>query len=431
MIRTLLGSTALLSAVMFSVQAANATTAKVSPTPTMATPQFKISGQTSFNSYFFNNKRLFKPGSDTDSSCSRQKYGRGQLFTVDSSRLKFAVEGKTDPGMDYGLVFVFDGNTDKDKIVREDYLFFGGSWGKILGGDTFGVEGTMAFGGYDQWGGTGFMDSGMIDRVVNVTTGAPRSIDLVGETGRTTKLTYLTPRYYGIQGGVSYTPNSEHKGEKTIEARRSTATPREPFTTDNIASGINFIHKFVSGFEMGLSATSVFAKSHSEFRGAPPRKNVASYAFGGTFSYVGVGFSVEYGNNGRSLTFKEGSPKSNAGQFIDFGLSYMWGATKFSTGYYYGERKTIGGTVKSQYYGLVSPFVRKKAKTNAVSAAIDHKLAPGLGVYFEYAHFHMKNPAATSDAARVNDVLSGCKQFVGSTKSNTANVFIVGSRVVF
>jgi hypothetical protein len=42
----------------------------------------------------------------------------------------------------------------KTKIVREDYLYFGGSWGKIYAGDTYGVQSTMAFGGYDQWGGT-------------------------------------------------------------------------------------------------------------------------------------------------------------------------------------------------------------------------------------------------------------------------------------
>lgn len=422
MIRTLFGSTVLLSSALFTVQA-NAATAKVSPTPTMATPQFKISGQSSFNSYFFNNKKLFKPGDDVDSSCKRQKFGRGQLFAVDSSRLKFVVEGKTDVGMEYGLVFVFDGNTDKDKIVREDYLFFGGTWGKIYAGDTFGVEGTMAFGGYDQWGGPGFMDSGVKDRVVNQTTGAPMSVDLAGETSRTTKFTYMTPRVYGLQGGVSYTPNSEHKGERTIEARRSIGSPPQPFTTDNIASGINFIHKFMNGFEMGLSATSIFAKTHSEFRGAPPRKNVASYAFGGTVGYAGAGFSVEYGNNGRSFAFKQAGKKANAGQFLDFGLSYMWGATKFSTGYYYAWRKALGG-------GISSDFIKQKARTNAVSAAIDQKLAPGLGVYFEYSRFKMKNPAAIAEAKRVNDALGKCG-FIGPTKSNTANVFVVGSRVVF
>ena len=120
----------------------------------LETPSLKISGGTSFNSWFFHNdvKRLQTDAGD--SPCGLVRYGRDQLFTVDDSRLRFAVDGKLDSGMEYGLVFVFDGATDATKAVREDYIFFSGSWGKITIGDTFGVQGTMSFGGYDQWGGT-------------------------------------------------------------------------------------------------------------------------------------------------------------------------------------------------------------------------------------------------------------------------------------
>lgn len=151
MVRTLLGSTALLSVLLITPQAQAAET---SPSPAMETPQLKLSGETSFNSYFFNNKRLFratKPGDDQ--VCSQRKYGRGQLFAVDNSRLKVNVDGRTDPGMEYGLAFVFDGNTDADKFVRDAYMYFGGTWGKIYAGDTKGVEDSMAFGGFDNWGG--------------------------------------------------------------------------------------------------------------------------------------------------------------------------------------------------------------------------------------------------------------------------------------
>jgi hypothetical protein len=422
MVRTLLGSTALLSIFLITPQAQAAET---SPSPAMETPQLKLSGQTSFNSYFFNNKRLFKatkPGDDQE--CSRRKYGRGQLFAVDNSRLKVNVDGRTDPGMEYGLVFVFDGNTDADHFVREDYLYFGGTWGRIYAGDTKGVESSMSFGGYDNWAATGFLDGGTLSRVVNETTGTVDSIDLVGETSRDTKLTYLTPRKYGFQVGVSYTPRTEHRGEQTIESGRSVLSPKKPFTTDNIASGINFIHKFTNGIETGLSATSIFAQTHPEFKGAPARRNTASFALGGTISYLNFGFSAEYGNNGKSQQLKMGGNKVNAGQFIDFGLSYKWGATKLSAGYFYGWRKALGGEITSN-------FVSRRAKTNAVAAAIDHKLAPGLGVYAEYENFQMKNPAALAEGRRINELLKKCGDFRGPVKSNKANVFVVGSRVVF
>ena len=137
MVRTLLGSTALLSFLLATLQAQAAETA---PSPAMETPQLKLSGQSSFNSYFYNNKRLFKATrADGNQVCSQRKYGRGQLFAVDNSRLKVNVDGRTDPGMEYGLVFVFDGNTDADHFVREDYLYFAGTWGRIYAGDTKGV----------------------------------------------------------------------------------------------------------------------------------------------------------------------------------------------------------------------------------------------------------------------------------------------------
>lgn len=428
MVRTLLGSTALLSVFLITPQAQAAET---SPSPAMETPQLKLSGQTSFNSYFFNNKRLFRatrPESDPQ-VCSRRKYGRGQLFAVENSRLKVNVDGRTDPGMEYGLVFVFDGDTNADHFVREDYLYFGGTWGRIYAGDTKGVESSMSFGGYDQWGATGFLDGGTLPRVVNDTTGAIPSIDLVGETSRDTKLTYITPRKYGFQVGVSYTPRTEHRGEQPIESERSLLPSKKPFTTDNIASGINFIHKFTNGVETGLSATSIFAQTHPEFRSAPPRRNVASFALGGTISYSNFGFSAEYGNNGKSQQLKRVGNQSvgnkvNAGQFVDFGVSYKWGATKLSAGYYYGWRKALGG-------GETKDFVSHKAKTNALAAAIDHKLAPGLGIYAEYENFQMKNPAALAEGRRINALLKKCNDFKGPVKSNKANVFVVGSRVVF
>lgn len=384
----------------------------------LQTPKLSISGATSFNSWFFNNNKKLKNNNEKNSPCNLQKYGRGQLFTVDDGRLRFAVDGKLDTGMEYGLVFVLDGATNKVNTLRENYLFFGGTWGKIFAGDTYGVPSTMSFGGFSEWGGTGFLNSGgNMDRVVNFTTGTLVTDLITGDTSRDTKLTYLTPRWNGIQIGISYTPRSEHRGEQEINSVTSTSSPKEPFDTDNIANGINFIHKFANGFEMALSATSAFAgKTHPEFRGGVPRERTASFAFGGDFSYNNIGFGLEYGNNLRSRQIK--NHKTNAGQFIDFGLSYTWGATKFSTGYYYGWRKA-----------LLTSNTSKKAITNAVSAAVDQKLAPGLGVYIEYAHFSMKNSAALAEAARTNKI-NTC-DFTGGVKSNKANVFVVGSRLVF
>lgn len=419
MVRNLFGSTALVGALFIlsstSVMAAEPTA--------LQTPTLTFSGNTSFNSWFFQNDKKYFNNNRDNSVCNLQRYGRGQLFSVDDARLKAAVKGTLDTGMEYGLVFVLDASVGETKTLRENYLFFGGSWGKIYAGDTVGVLSTMSFGGFDQWGGTGFIDGGDFDRVVNYTTGTFHSVNLVGDTSRDTKFTYLTPRWAGLQFGITYVPRTEHRGEQNINSITSTVTPKQPFDTDNISNGINFIHKFANGFEMALSATSVFAaNTHAETPAAARRRKTFSYALGGTFSYADIGFSVEYGNNGRSREYRD--HHTNAGQFIDFGLSYKWGATKFSTGYYYSLRKAWAARD-------VASLTRRSrnATTSAVSAAVDQKLAPGLGVYIEYAHFNMKNPLARAEAAR-NNASNKC-DFTRGVPSNNANVFVVGSRLVF
>ncbi len=388
----------------------------------LALPTLTISGQTSFNTWFYHNNRTTVAGDAADTAADRRGYGGGPLFSMDDARLRFSIDGKTDLGLRYGFISVLDGDTSAGNTLRENYIFLDGSWGKFYVGDTYGVLSTMAFGGWDNWCGTKFLD-GDFERVVNFTTGAVRSLNLVGDTSRATKMTYMTPRWKGVQLGITYTPRSEHLGEEGVNAITSTSSTKKPFDINNIACGVNFIHKFINDFEMALSATTVFAHTKSEWKGAPHRKSVGSFAMGSSFSYQDLGFSMEYGNNGSSQQLA-GQNLSNAGQFLDFGLSYTWGPTKFGTGYYYSWRNALGGDVDP------SSYTKVKARTNAVTAAVDHKMAPGMIVYFEYANFLMKNPAAADEANRMNTLL-GDSPFTGTTPNNRSNAFVVGSRLVF
>lgn len=52
---------------------------------------------------------------------------------------------------------------------------WGGSWGRLTLGDTYGVEDTMPFGGFDPMVGTGGFD-GHFDRVVNLEVPSPALI---------------------------------------------------------------------------------------------------------------------------------------------------------------------------------------------------------------------------------------------------------------
>jgi hypothetical protein len=429
----------------------------------MSTPKLTISGQSTFNAWWFRNKDQKFRNDETFGNAANpigtdnadaQGYGRGYLFTMDDSSFKFDVSGKTDPGMDYGFVVVLNTDTQQtsyDKTIKENYIWMGGSWGRLTMGDTDGVEDIMAFGGSDVLGGTGGFD-GNFKRVVNFVTGTIHDVDLVGDTEKATKVTYQTPRYYGFQGGISFTPQARHLGEGKINSNRDYGKngERDAFDSRSIAGGLNFLNKWNNGFEWGLSGTAIFAQTHPETRGATwlianqagatvvsgsgNRKDTRAYAIGTVMRYAGFEFGFEFGDNGKSHEVKDLSAatgvKTNGGWFIDTGLAYNWGPTKLSVGYYYGKRKS------AQLNADQTTFSKAKNRTNIMSASVDHKLAPGVGVYFEYAHYDMKNTGFNVDAMLHNSLNAGTPAAPASVTGpvgpkQKSDAFVLGTKVKF
>ena len=435
-----------------------------SETPALAAPKLTISGQSNFNAWWFDNDRKVITPIPANSGCEYVGKGRGYLFTVDDARLKFDITGKTDPGMDYGFTIVVDADTNKQKNIKENYLYFGGSWGKLTMGDVDGVEDTMAFYGGDPLGGTGGFD-GNFDRVINFTTGAVVSPDLVGDTSRSTKIIYHTPRWKGLQAGVSYTPRTQHRGQAKADTLRGTkfaeyGANREIFDKHSFAGGVNFINKFTNGWELALSGTFIFGEAHApcKMNGRFIRndlpvlssyglgngsytinnkfKDTGAFALGFLNSFKGFEWGGEFGWNGRShevssVTYRNPAnvtttAKSKDSWFIDTGLAYNWGATKLSGGYFYGHRKAAA------YNAVTDTVGSKTAKTHIFSTALDHKLAPGVLVFGEYAHYQMSNKGASLDAAIANYANGNYRSnsYYG-VRSGKSNAFVLGTKIKF
>lgn len=446
----LLGSTALLGAALFINEANAAETVK----PVLEAPKLTISGQSTFNAWWFENKQqkfvdgeaFGHNGNGSAGGKDTQGYGRGYLFTTDNSTLQFDLNGKTDPGMNYGFTVVLNTDTNQtsyDKTIKENYVWAEGSWGRVQLGNALGVEGNMVFGGASVLGGTGGYD-GNFNRVVNFVTGTINDVTLIGDTGRATKVTYQTPRYYGLQAGISFTPQQDHLGEAKINTGSHYKKEKDAYDKRSIAAGLNFLNKWDSGFELGLSATAIFAKTQPEYTGATwtiydedgnlfatgsgNRKDTKAYALGTVMRYAGFELGFQFGDNGKSHQLKDFSKvtgvKQKGSWFTNTGVAYNWGSTKVSTGYYYGN----GGDYKHN-------GDKFKNRTHIMTASIDHKLAPGLGVYFEYAHYDMKNEAY-DDAAQLHNSLNGAGIGDGIVAGpvgpkQKSNAFVLGTKVKF
>ncbi|MEB3702968.1 Porin [Candidatus Bealeia paramacronuclearis] len=453
------------SSVIFDVTAS-------APMATSQAPVITVSGQASFNARWFHNKNQkvrndsnlgqnFAANATTNQVINEQNfqvftplplnlstvegYGRGYMFTMDDTSLKFALDGTTDYDMDYGAVIIVNGDTEQvsgelttyDKTIKESYVWAGGTYGRIITGDTDGVESMMAFGGADPLGGTGGFD-GTFDRALNPVTGTITTVDLVGSTGKATKITYQTPRFYGLQAGVTFTPQNNHLGEAKANTSRDYGSDvvLGPVDRRNIAGAINFQNEFENGLQLNASLTGIFAKTQPEFTGAQwfltdvngvivsqgsgNQKNTASYAIGGGLSYKDFEFGIEFGDNGKSHEIKDLAAKTkgvhkNAGWFINTGVAYTYGPTKVSFGYMYAKRNGLGlnGTVQNNNVN----YFKAKNRTNIFTFSVDQKLSAGAGIYFEYAHYDMKNEGFNVDAMLINSlnsVLSNGNLFTAS-----------------
>lgn len=405
-------------------------------------PSLKFSGQTEVNYYGL--KQNVREGNNGK--------GNGHHMAVDYSKVNFDVFGKTKAfgGLEYSALLALSGNAD-DGAPIENRIKLKNEWGTLIAGNTRGVDDFMAVGSFSVMGATGGV-AGNYDNVVNVSTGAVISKDLVGRPKDATKVSYVTPRLNGIQAGITFTPSTAHKGDHKLETTNPKAAKSQPFDKNQVGVGLNFKEKFGNGIETNLSATAIFGNTQAPVRLTKLKQplsyhNTQAYMLGAHFKYKDWEIGGEFIDNGKSRvashnlgSYLDSAPKgadgkydftrarfdraqkSNAGQAYSVALGYTLGVHKWAVGYY-GSTKNI----QSGY---------NKAKANVYSATWDRKLAPGLGIYAEANYVDMKTDKKAADDQ--NSLKKGAKELGLSDsdlndgiRSNKATVFVVGTKLKF
>lgn len=428
--KLLLNSSAAAIALCFSALHATPTNAATAPGEK---PVLKISGESKFNAQFFqNNNKDLKNNTLKD----RNEKSNRTHFSVEDTRINFQIVGKADcfSKIRYDWLVGLTGDNDKETIV-ENRLRVKGQWGTFLIGDHYGVENFMARGAFAVMGATGGFDGAWHD-VVNVPTGVLFTTDLVGTTKYATKATYLTPRFYGLQAGFSYTPNSEHRANGKPHNQTSIKKPPEAFNVNSWAGGVNFQHEFANSLQVSLSATGILAKTKPpqknpkslndahRFYEAGPRKDTAAYALGGTVEYRGFEVGGEWVDNGRSrqpaqnsgIATPQGTLISgfNAGRAYSFATGYTHDLDKVALGYYHSERKFSG----------------PKSKANVYSLTYDHQLAPGLSLIAEANQFDLKTSQAALNAQKA--IYDGAdNKPAAPTTNNKGHAILFGGKFKF
>lgn len=340
--------------------------------------------------------------------------GNGKDTNVrNTNEVDIKVSGKADSGLAYGAVIALAADATPSDSTNNtlandvnstySYIFVEDAFGRVeLGGnvsavDTLQVDASnlaSATGGINgDWyyfvntnflaGSSGFITSS--DLPVGQGYATTLGVDGGPNDGvNANKLTYYTPRFSGVQFGVSFTPDTNGYGNANGFAAENQVG------AENVVSlGLNYAGQF--------DQVAVNAAATGEFGSATARnqEDLSAYNLGATLSYAGFSVGGSYANWGESLQVKTTpTTKLDDADFWTAGLGYEVGPFSASVTY-------------------LDATYQNNDTTNLVFGA-DYKLAQGLIPYVEVAKFDL-DPSNTAAVTTKND----------------GTLFLVGTQVNF
>jgi outer membrane protein OmpU len=364
--KLLLGTTAILGAVSFATVAAAADA-----------PRVTVGGFIDFQAAQFD---------DDAAAASTNDYG----FRNDTE-IHLSVDGKTDAGLGYGAVIELEADATNDTTNSGEnsdrtYVYLDGNWGRFeLGTNTDAATAlkvdastiARATGGID---GDWFRFVTAPNATFIVRPDLPVShggIQTPGDTENAGKVTYYSPSFSGLQVGVSYTADTDAKGQ-VVTAAATTASLGAGYE-DVWSGGLTYNRQF-DQVALGLSATAEYGDAS-----VGGVDDLEAYALGASVGFSGLSVAGSWGdveaNNGD-------------GEFWTLGAAYDFDAFGASVTYMDSETELAG--VDQEFDNLVF--------------GVDYAVAPGLTPYAEVALFDYNGVGAAD---------------------NDGTVFIVGTQLAF
>jgi hypothetical protein len=298
-------------------------------------------------------------------------------------------DGKADNGLLYGAKIELQNSTPNVGTgvgTDEASIYVGGQWGRFELGDFDGAADTLKI--YAPVVGVEQIDGDYPD----FAGGQPNFGMHIPNSGDSTKIMYLTPRFAGFQGGASYTPEAGSEGQGVVQLK-NTSTYK-----DVGEFGVNYTGEF-SGFGLAAGATLTTADGTTG---------------GGVkdFTAWNLGAQISYG------PFILGGGYVDAGDFL---VPTTGAIDDDQTAWHIGASVTTGPVAiafsfldAEGYSGANGGY---STEYRAYSVGATYALAPGLTLETELTMFE-------------DDYLTGTRGAT-TTGSNEGYVFIVGTRLDF
>jgi predicted porin len=317
---------------------------------------------------------------------------RGYGFLTDNEVI-VRVSDKLDNGLAWSLKLELEANTDDGQVAEtantadEAVLTLSGTWGQVFFGAEDGPEDTMKTGGKRaiRDAGTGGI-GGDFRRWVGWDTASSRFWSNAADardTSDANKIAYITPRFAGIQAGVSFSPDRDDDGRYRDPDNNNTEQSFWEF-------GLNYDQKF-GDFRVNVAGVLGLADNENT-----QLEDTRTWHVGAMVGYAGFTVGAGYGSNEDSRRAK-GATNTDVDGW-DVGVGYNMGAWDFGVGYY----QTTVGVENST----------GENKLQVATVGVTYDLGNGLSVYAEGVWFD-------GDSA------------TGSTNDNDGYALITGIGVEF
>jgi len=470
--KILLGTTAVVSAVVGGAMMAPQASAQEAPTVRIGgffRAYYGYTNQTGQQSITSSGLPLGAGGSTVQfptlpaGQNSIARSGKHDIST--DAGINVLVNGKLANGLTYGAVISlnsgglegrgFSGSRStagKTTVaVDEMYAFIAHPrFGQVRMGDEDGVMGGLMNSGWVQGFGTGGVHGSWESFVSR--QGGGRTTTQPGGLGDASKIIYMTPQFAGFDFGASFAPN--------YNGGSGTGCPNEAQS-----GACDRVYAFSGARGLGIPpAGGDFAARRNEYQlAARWRGNVAGVGLAATVGYIGAGAARDLTNSGaqqRVLNnlniWQAGLQASFAG--FTLGAAYTYGDYNFFWGNTVrgdrpGEQLVVGGqyvagpiTVganfttglfeggnRDTFTDVGTGFNRTRAaavagiSTNAASQrrwgmgiGANYRLAPGMDLIAEYVHYSVREEGRDLDANRP-----------GIQSRSFSNVFLTGVRLAF
>ncbi len=371
------------------------------------------------------------------------------------------VNGKLANGITYGAVIEVNFNNLEGRQTLQErasapkttagldeaYAFVAHPrFGQIRFGDEDGPMGGLMNSGWVTGFGTGGIFGEWESFVVR--SGGARTLTAPGGLGDSSKIIYMTPQFFGFDFGASFAPN--------YNGGEDTGCP------NNGPTGFcDRAYAFVGARNIGIpSAIPDFSVRKNEYQlAARWRGNVAGVGLAATAGYIGSGAARDLnsvtGQQARVFNnlniMQVGAQASYMGFTV--GAAYMWG----DFNWFYGNnlrggrqssQLTVGGQYSAgpftvganMFSGLFEGAQRTTFTENAaggftqgvaatgragerrwgLGVGANYRLAPGMDLLAEYTYFSRREQGVDLDVFRT-----------GVQSRATASVFILGTRLAF